>query len=95
MHIRSPRDLGLVIRETRRSQKLTQAQLAARAGVTREWVVALERGNPGAEVGRVFKVLSALRLEMEVPTGSAVTHSNANVPSRIDTIIVRAARHTP
>jgi HTH-type transcriptional regulator / antitoxin HipB len=95
MYIRSPRDLGLVVREARRSQKLTQAELAARAGVTREWIVGLERGNRGAEVGRVFKVLTALRLGLNVPTETALTHSNASVPSRIDTIVVKAARNTP
>lgn len=95
MQIRSPRDLGLVVREARRAQKLTQAELAARAGVTREWIIGLERGKRGAEVGRVFQVLAALKLNVDVPTGmSAVPPENAS-PSRIDTIVINAARHTP
>ncbi len=98
MRIRSPRDFGLVVREARRAEKLTQAELATRAGVTREWIVGFERGNRGAEVGRVFQVLTALGLDIDVPTvstGPAADYSNADISSRIDTIVVKATRRTP
>lgn len=91
MHIRSPRDLGLVVRAARRAQGMTQAELAARAGVTREWIVGLEKGNRGAEVGRVLQVLSTLRLGVDVPAGSAA-RPNAETVSRIDAIVAKAAR---
>lgn len=92
MHIRSPRDLGLVVRAERRAQEMTQAELAARAGVTREWIVGLEKGNRGAEVGRVLQVLGALRLAVYVPAGSAAPRPNAKSVSRIDAIVAKAAR---
>ncbi|MCO8273441.1 helix-turn-helix domain-containing protein [Actinoplanes sp. TRM 88003] len=45
---------------------MTQAHLAARAGVSRRWLSDLEAGKPTAEVGLVFKVLSALGLLVDV-----------------------------
>ncbi len=91
MQIRSARDLGLVVREARRAQKLTQAQLAVRAGVTREWIVGIERGNRGAEVGRVLEVLAALYLKLGVTARSVMVRDTGPV-SRIDAIVARATR---
>lgn len=54
--------LAAVVRETRRHQGVTQAQLAAKAGVSRQFVIEVEAGHPRAEVGKVLQVLSALGL---------------------------------
>jgi y4mF family transcriptional regulator len=53
-------DVGASIRALRRSLGLTQAELAARAGVGRQWLVAVERGHERAEIGKVAAVLAAL-----------------------------------
>jgi hypothetical protein len=34
-------------------------------GVSRHWVIALERGNPGAELGLVLTALSAVGLRVD------------------------------
>jgi transcriptional regulator with XRE-family HTH domain len=55
------------IRSLRLDRHLTQAQLAARADVSRQWVVAVERGDTrGAEVGLVMRVLDALDASLTV-----------------------------
>lgn len=54
--------LGAAIRDRRLALGWTQAQLAARAGVSRQWVVALEAGAPRAEMVRVMEVAAALEL---------------------------------
>ncbi len=52
--------LGNAIRVARRSQGLTQQQLADKAGVGRVWLSQAERGKPTVQIREVFKVLKAL-----------------------------------
>ena len=59
MFVRSARTLGMLLREQRRRRGLTQAQLARRAGVSRQWLSSLERGREGAELGRVLRTLAS------------------------------------
>jgi HTH-type transcriptional regulator / antitoxin HipB len=63
---RTAQDLGALVRHTRGTQGLTQAQLAERVGVTRAWVNEIERGKPTAEVGLVLRTLAALGLVADV-----------------------------
>ena len=58
MFVRSARTLGMLLREQRRRQGLTQAQLARRAGVSRQWLNGVEGGREGAELGRVLRTLA-------------------------------------
>lgn len=64
MHIRTPRDLGLVIADRRRQLGLDQADLARRAGVSRQWIIAIEKGKPRAELGLVLRTLRALDVDI-------------------------------
>lgn len=61
---RSTADTAAAVRAARRARGLTQAQLAERAGVGRQWLVALEKGHDRAELGKVLAVLSALGLTL-------------------------------
>ncbi|MDR3307550.1 MAG: helix-turn-helix domain-containing protein [Coriobacteriales bacterium] len=68
--IRNERELGQLIKEGRRSRNMTQMELAHAAQVSRSFVINVERGNaPRAEVGRVFRVLRALSIQLK-PTAS-------------------------
>jgi HTH-type transcriptional regulator / antitoxin HipB len=59
--IADPQALGAAIREARTARSWTQAALAERAGVSRPFVLELERGaRPRAELVRVLSVLKAL-----------------------------------
>ena len=58
--LRTPADLGALIRERRKKLGLDQSELARRTGVSRQWVVAVERGKPRAEIGLVLRALAAL-----------------------------------
>jgi len=60
MIVRSPAALGAVIRDRRRELGLEQRTLAEKVGVSRHWVMDVERGRPGAEVGLVFRALRVL-----------------------------------
>lgn len=82
--ISTPTDLGAAVREARTEDQLTQAELATRAGVSREWLIGLERGaRPRAELTKILGVLSALdqplmlgREESAVPPSKDRTPSN-------------------
>ena len=69
MPIHSPRQLGLLIRATRRTQKLRIDDTAGTAGVGHVFVREVERGKPTVQVGRVMQLLAELGIELkaEVP----------------------------
>ncbi len=62
--IGSLHDLAAAVRGRRQELALSQAQLAARAGVSRAWVNAFEAGKPAAELRLVLAVVDALGLEL-------------------------------
>lgn len=66
MSVFTARDLGVVARQKREALGLTQASAAELAGVTRDWLQSFESGKPGVSLSRVFTVLNALNLHLEV-----------------------------
>jgi y4mF family transcriptional regulator len=66
--VRTVRDLAAVVRARRRERGWSQADLAATADVSRQWVVAVESGTAwGAELGKVLAVLDALDIPLTIP----------------------------
>ena len=67
--IHSPEQLGLLIRATRRTQKLRIDDTAGTAGVGHVFVREVERGKPTVQLGRVMQLLAELGIELkaEVP----------------------------
>jgi len=58
-------DVSKVVAAARRAQGLTQAELAARSGVSTRWLSLFEnRKTPGAELGKVLGVLATLGVEV-------------------------------
>ncbi len=66
MKVRSIRDLSAVARGRRRDLGLSQAELAARAGVSRKWIYQFEAGKPTAELRLILRILDALGLILDV-----------------------------
>jgi HTH-type transcriptional regulator / antitoxin HipB len=66
MMLRTPIDLGFAIRDRRRRLKLGQEELATRVGVSRKWIIDVEKGKPRAEVGLVLRTLDALGLGLSL-----------------------------
>ncbi len=92
MQIRTPLELGLAIRDRRRKLKLSQNELAHKAGVGRQWIVAIEQGKPRAELGLVFRTLAALDLPLTIHTDfRQLSPSDDLEPVDIDAV-VNAAR---
>ena len=59
-------ELGRTIRAARQSAGLTQAGLGDFVGADRFTIAALEQGNATTQVKRLFDVLSAVGLEIEI-----------------------------
>lgn len=66
MRVTTVRDLGALVRTSRRAHGMTQADLAERVGVSREWVVRLEAGHPRLEVQKALDTLAVLGLLLDV-----------------------------
>lgn len=80
--IATPADLGALVRESRRAAHLTQAELAAEAGVSREWLLGLERGSrPRAELTKVLAVLDVLDLPLTIGRESSASEDSAEPDS--------------
>ena len=60
MTARTAAEVGQFVRAQRKMQGLTQADLATKAGVSRDWLVRLEQGHHRLELGRVMAVTEAL-----------------------------------
>jgi len=74
--IKTPRQLGAVLQGYRRDQKLTQKDVGIKVGLAQNVVSLLEAAPERARLVRIFKLLSALDLELVVrPKGTAVRRS--------------------
>lgn len=83
--LRTPRELGLVIRARRRALEMSQQELARAIGASRAWVVAIERGKPRAEVGLLLRTIRALGLELHLGEAEAsVSETGAAAPAGLD-----------
>ena len=71
MRANTPRELGLVVRTRRHDLRLSQQDLANRAGVSRPWLVAVEAGHPRAELGKVLGLLAELGLTLDLSPSEA------------------------
>lgn len=66
MRIRTPRELGAVLRDERRKLGLSQVDLSEKANVSRKWIVEMESGKARAELVLVLRALGALGLALTV-----------------------------
>lgn len=64
--VRSPADIGALVRSARREQNLRQDELAGVAGVGLRFIVDLEAGKPTAQLGKVLQVLQTLGCTIEI-----------------------------
>jgi HTH-type transcriptional regulator / antitoxin HipB len=81
--LRTPADIGALIKDRRRALGLDQAELATKMGVSRLWVNQVERGKPGASLGLVLRALAAVDVEIKGLTndqgdGDPVTSPDIN-----------------
>ena len=64
--ILSPEGLGAALRSERKKRKQSQAAVGKAVGVDQPTVSKVEKGNPGTELGTLFRLLAALELELVI-----------------------------
>ena len=64
MPIKTAKDLGDIVRATRKAQGLTQRQAAMTAGVGEKFLVRLEAGEPKCQLERALRVVRALGIRL-------------------------------
>ena len=64
MILRTPKDVGAFVRQRRLELGLNQSALALRVGVSRQWIIEVEKGKPRAELGLILRTLQALELRL-------------------------------
>ena len=72
-HIYSATEVGQLVRQKRKADKLTQAELAAMSSVGTRFVSELENGKETIELAKALRVLAALGLVVHVvPRGGSL-----------------------
>lgn len=93
MLARTPKDLGLLIRDQRRQLGLDQHDLAKRVGVSRQWIVEIEAGKPRAALMLVLRTLAALGLELDVRLpGQTIQAASSPVDIPLGDVLARTRK---
>jgi len=85
--------LGTRVRQLRRSKRLTQAQLAARAGISAKTVGEVERGEANPTLSLLEDLCSALAVEVSVLFDATADSPSAYIMTPRDLQAVREAMH--
>ena len=66
MVIKSVKELGILVRDTRKKLKLSQVELAQLSNLGTRFISDLENGKPTCEIEKVLKVVANLGIKLEV-----------------------------
>jgi HTH-type transcriptional regulator/antitoxin HipB len=97
MRVRTPSELGALIRDYRMRHNLDQKSLAETVGVSRQWIVEIEKGKTRAPLGLVLRTLGALGIvldaQQETPPSPKGKNKSHGVDAYVDiNTIVAGAR---
>jgi y4mF family transcriptional regulator len=73
-NISNPEQLGILIRQVRKKQGITQEDLSSLVGVGPRLIGEIERGKPTAEIGKVFQLLAGLGLVISIAPRTTRDH---------------------
>jgi HTH-type transcriptional regulator / antitoxin HipB len=62
----TPRQIGELIKATRKSLGVTQRDLAMTSGTGLRFIIELEKGKPTCQLGKVLTVLNTLGISMKL-----------------------------
>lgn len=87
--LKTPADLGNVIRQRRKALGWDQARLAHESGVSRQWIIDIEKGKPRAELQLVLRTANVLGLRLTA-SGPNADVEGVDIPAvDIDSILER------
>lgn len=92
MQVKTSNDIGALVRDRRTQLEWSQEELARRVGVSRVWILQLERGKPTAQIGLVLRTLKELGVGLDA-SASPVASPRRTGDGAIDlNRIIRGAR---
>jgi HTH-type transcriptional regulator/antitoxin HipB len=68
MVIKTPKDLGKLVRQKRKHHNLTQVELAGLSDVGSRFLVELEQGKATIEIGKALQVMRMLGISLTTET---------------------------
>ena len=92
MFIRTPADVGAVIRDRRKQLGLDQSTFAKRIGVSRQWVIEVERGHARAAMGLVLRAIDALGIRLDASMDQASRRGSTASAIDINAIVAKAKK---
>lgn len=92
MRFRSPVELGAIIRERRRRLGLEQKALAERVGVSRQWIIDIEKGKPRAALGLVLRTVNELGVLLDASDEPVRPSRRSTAAPDINSIIAAARK---
>jgi HTH-type transcriptional regulator / antitoxin HipB len=95
MFIRTPADLGAVIRDKRKQLGLDQSTFAKRVGVSRQWVIGVERGHARAAMGLVLRAIDALDIRLDASMDQPNRGGSTAPAIDINAIVAKAKKRKP
>lgn len=72
--IRTPLQVGTLIRRYRKKHNLSQTELATRLGLRQATISEIETGNPAMRFDILLSILAALKLEIQIGARTQSTH---------------------
>lgn len=89
--VRTVRALGAAVKARRLELGWSQAKLADELRVQRQWVIRLEAGGEGAEIGTVLNALTVLGLSIVVGNEPRKAGERTAPASNLDDVFARLA----
>ena len=87
--------LGAALKARRLELGWSQAKLAEYLHVQRQWVIRLESGSEGAEIGTVLKALRALGLSVVIGNEPSGVNKQTAPTSNLDEVFARLTARDP
>lgn len=80
--IQTPKELGLAVRSRRKELGWDQATLAHQIGVTRQWVIDIEKGKPRAELALAMRAVRVLGMSLTVESRTEAASRESSASGR-------------
>ena len=87
MRVRTPSELGALIRDYRTRRNLDQKSLAATVGVSRQWIVEIEKGKARAPLGLVLQTLGALGIVLDAQQETFTSPNDKDKSHSVDAYV--------
>jgi HTH-type transcriptional regulator / antitoxin HipB len=94
MFVRTPADLGAFIRDRRKQLGLDQSTFAKRIGVSRQWLIEVERGHARAAMGLVLRAIDALGVRLDASMDQTGRRGSTVSAIDINAIVAKAKKRT-